>query len=429
MAEEGAAATLAATDLSSRSRSGSSSGSSESDVSPICKISPLVVPVSSSTRPLTPKKRHRAEMEEEARRQEALLAAERAKAESETKTLTSSDTTEEEQDLDEKRIPELEANVPAEAESTSPSTPSAEAETAAEVKVAPTETDHKRQPVKKRKAGEDSDGPDSVVNTPVKRRAAPKKTQVAKSPAAPKSPKTTPRTPPPQAVVTATGDEPLVPEGWRRVVTQRMQGGTAGRFDVYIWSPTGKKFRSRPQLHAYLEETGSSLSIDDFSFKHTGSSATPARFRKLTTPVKLEKKKKKTTPKKKTVGKSKVQKVTPKRGRPRKNSAGGTKSPGKQAVSKAKKGKQQRKVMKPPPDTGSKKASRAQQLQKLLVKINFQKPGDIREMSEDESSEEDSEDDFDPGTTEEAGPDVSDVSSTPSPPSSKKGRRHSSPIV
>ena len=65
--------------------------------------------------------------------------------------------------------------------------------------------------------------------------------------------------------------------GWKKVFTQRKSGKTKGRFDVYVVSPEGRKFRSHVGLQRYLsscsnEGTGS-LSIEDFNFEVPSSFA------------------------------------------------------------------------------------------------------------------------------------------------------------
>jgi len=67
------------------------------------------------------------------------------------------------------------------------------------------------------------------------------------------------------------GDETsCLPEGWNRKIVQRASGKSAGKYDAYIYSPTGKKFRSRMEIQKYLEESGSDLKIDQFDFKIPG---------------------------------------------------------------------------------------------------------------------------------------------------------------
>ncbi|XP_033609999.1 uncharacterized protein LOC111871135 isoform X3 [Cryptotermes secundus] len=61
-----------------------------------------------------------------------------------------------------------------------------------------------------------------------------------------------------------------LPEGWRRSVVQRKKGATAGKFDVYIFSPEGKKFRSKRELKRFLRGTALYLNADDFDFSVNG---------------------------------------------------------------------------------------------------------------------------------------------------------------
>jgi methyl CpG binding protein 2 len=65
-------------------------------------------------------------------------------------------------------------------------------------------------------------------------------------------------------------DETL-PPGWRRKVCQRKSGNSAGRYEVFILGPTGKRFRSRNQLRNFFNETGETgLNPDDFDFSTFG---------------------------------------------------------------------------------------------------------------------------------------------------------------
>jgi len=53
-------------------------------------------------------------------------------------------------------------------------------------------------------------------------------------------------------------------------MVQRKIGKTAGRFDMYISSPDGQTFRSKPQLEAYIKKNNLDLSISDFCFTVRG---------------------------------------------------------------------------------------------------------------------------------------------------------------
>nr|XP_032827551.1 methyl-CpG-binding domain protein 4 isoform X2 [Petromyzon marinus] len=81
-----------------------------------------------------------------------------------------------------------------------------------------------------------------------------------------------------EAKVEANTSESPMPEGWRRLVMQRQAGETAGRYDVYIFSPSGRKFRSRPELALFLKTLGDTApSADDFDFSSgTGKKAAVA---------------------------------------------------------------------------------------------------------------------------------------------------------
>ncbi|KAI8479694.1 methyl-CpG-binding domain protein 2-like isoform X2 [Branchiostoma floridae x Branchiostoma belcheri] len=58
-------------------------------------------------------------------------------------------------------------------------------------------------------------------------------------------------------------DCPALPKGWKREEVTRKSGLSAGKSDVYYYSPSGKKFRSKPQLARYLGDTFD-LSCFDF---------------------------------------------------------------------------------------------------------------------------------------------------------------------
>lgn len=55
-----------------------------------------------------------------------------------------------------------------------------------------------------------------------------------------------------------------LPKGWKREELLRKTGLTSGKMDVYYYSPSGKKFRSKPQLARYL---GDSVDLSSFDFR------------------------------------------------------------------------------------------------------------------------------------------------------------------
>ncbi|KAL1432286.1 hypothetical protein MTO96_013605 [Rhipicephalus appendiculatus] len=68
-----------------------------------------------------------------------------------------------------------------------------------------------------------------------------------------------------------------LPEGWLRKVCQRKRGRSAGRYDVYIYSPSGRRFRSRRELASYLCGPYCTLSISQFNFSAPRSVTGPGR--------------------------------------------------------------------------------------------------------------------------------------------------------
>ncbi|KAK2718555.1 histone acetyltransferase KAT6A-like isoform X2 [Artemia franciscana] len=62
-------------------------------------------------------------------------------------------------------------------------------------------------------------------------------------------------------------DNYIAPAGWSRTVTQRKSGASAGKYDVYFFSPDGKKLRSRVEVQGYLEQNNiKNLKVTDFEF-------------------------------------------------------------------------------------------------------------------------------------------------------------------
>ncbi|XP_032230201.2 methyl-CpG-binding domain protein 2 [Nematostella vectensis] len=56
---------------------------------------------------------------------------------------------------------------------------------------------------------------------------------------------------------------PSLPKGWLREIVLRKSGVSAGRSDVYYYSPDGKKCRSKPQLEKEL----GGVDLTDFDFR------------------------------------------------------------------------------------------------------------------------------------------------------------------
>nr|2KY8_A Chain A, Methyl-CpG-binding domain protein 2 [Gallus gallus] len=59
-------------------------------------------------------------------------------------------------------------------------------------------------------------------------------------------------------------DCPALPPGWKKEEVIRKSGLSAGKSDVYYFSPSGKKFRSKPQLARYL---GNAVDLSCFDFR------------------------------------------------------------------------------------------------------------------------------------------------------------------
>lgn len=57
---------------------------------------------------------------------------------------------------------------------------------------------------------------------------------------------------------------PSLPTGWKKEEVIRKSGLSAGKSDIYYYSPSGKKFRSKPQLARYL---GNSIDLNSFDFR------------------------------------------------------------------------------------------------------------------------------------------------------------------
>lgn len=57
---------------------------------------------------------------------------------------------------------------------------------------------------------------------------------------------------------------PDLPSGWKRKCVLRRNGQSAGKFDVYYYSPCGKKIRSRPELERHF---AGSFDLNNFDFR------------------------------------------------------------------------------------------------------------------------------------------------------------------
>ncbi|KAK8407140.1 hypothetical protein O3P69_002039 [Scylla paramamosain] len=82
----------------------------------------------------------------------------------------------------------------------------------------------------------------------------------------------------PAKVMSEAGDVP-VPEGWSRVVVQRTSGASAGKYDVYYFSPLGKKLRSRNEVSKHCEENQLHVEMDMIAFTHKASGIPRQRVR------------------------------------------------------------------------------------------------------------------------------------------------------
>ncbi|KAM9324285.1 methyl-CpG-binding domain protein 1-like [Gastrophryne carolinensis] len=60
-------------------------------------------------------------------------------------------------------------------------------------------------------------------------------------------------------------DWPLLGPGWKRKTVVRKSGNSCGHSDTYYQSPTGQRFRSKPELSKYL---GEAIDLTLFNFKH-----------------------------------------------------------------------------------------------------------------------------------------------------------------
>ncbi|XP_041348410.1 uncharacterized protein LOC121367991 isoform X2 [Gigantopelta aegis] len=143
-----------------------------------------------------------------------------------------------------------------------------------------------------------------------------------------------------------TCEEKLLPNGWSKKVVQRLSGKSAGKFDVYIYSPDGQKFRSKTDIAMYIAERNLDLNLDDFDFVRLKNEAKSAAgyppLQTTRTPRSSKKEKEHKKKRKKSLEGKKKEKTTPKKDLPVNN-------------------------------------------QKLVVKMNFSTPTKRREMEAKES--------------------------------------------
>ncbi|XP_069824824.1 methyl-CpG-binding domain protein 4 isoform X1 [Dendropsophus ebraccatus] len=57
-----------------------------------------------------------------------------------------------------------------------------------------------------------------------------------------------------------------VPDGWKKIITQRQSGKTAGKYDVLFLSPQGIKLRSKCALVKYINTNHVKMKLEDFDF-------------------------------------------------------------------------------------------------------------------------------------------------------------------
>ncbi|XP_023708099.1 uncharacterized protein LOC111864808 isoform X3 [Cryptotermes secundus] len=61
-----------------------------------------------------------------------------------------------------------------------------------------------------------------------------------------------------------------LPRGWSKHTIQRKHGNSAGKWDVILVNPQGRRFRSRNELRLFFEENGESFKADMFDFCLSG---------------------------------------------------------------------------------------------------------------------------------------------------------------
>ncbi|KAM4721231.1 methyl-CpG-binding domain protein 4 [Rhinophrynus dorsalis] len=67
--------------------------------------------------------------------------------------------------------------------------------------------------------------------------------------------------------------EQFLADGWKKIIKQRQQGKTAGKYDLCFVSPQGTKFRSRSSLLKYINNNKEiNIKLEDFDFSVPASS-------------------------------------------------------------------------------------------------------------------------------------------------------------
>eukprot|EP00090_Calanus_glacialis_P013471 TRINITY_DN22146_c0_g1_i1.p1 TRINITY_DN22146_c0_g1~~TRINITY_DN22146_c0_g1_i1.p1 ORF type:complete len:1179 (-),score=271.67 TRINITY_DN22146_c0_g1_i1:51-3149(-) len=67
-------------------------------------------------------------------------------------------------------------------------------------------------------------------------------------------------------------EDPSLPEGWQRSLVQRTIGVSAGKYDVYIFTPDGSRLRSQNELRTYLYDRGiTDINPDTIDFSVYGN--------------------------------------------------------------------------------------------------------------------------------------------------------------
>ncbi|CAG5124398.1 unnamed protein product [Candidula unifasciata] len=93
-------------------------------------------------------------------------------------------------------------------------------------------------------------------------------TPKSKTPKTPKKKAPKPETPAASLSSTTNASEGMadLPDGWTMKAVQRMTGQSAGKYDIYYYSPDNKKLRSKTDVSHYIQEKNLNLDLDVFEF-------------------------------------------------------------------------------------------------------------------------------------------------------------------